>query len=69
MQIAKPHRYVSASGPLAWQAALAVAENEGWRILPVPVPVPAAGKPRTARLPNARGPKAHAREYGYGGHG
>lgn len=67
MQISKPHRYVSASGPLHPQAALAVAENEGWRI--PPVVAPALRQRAGLRIPKARGRSVHARDFGYGDHG
>ena len=67
MQISKSHRYVSASGPLYPQAALAVAENEGWRI--PPVVAPAAGNRAGVPISKARVRSVHARDFGYGDHG
>jgi hypothetical protein len=67
MQISKSHRYVSASGPLNPQAALAVAENEGWRIPPVVAPV--AGTRPGARIAKARVRSMRARDSGYVDHG
>ena len=66
MQIAKSHRYVSASGPTDRQIALAVAENEGWRIPPA---TPATRKRTSGRFTQARGPIVRVRDFGYGDHG
>lgn len=68
MQSAKPHRYVSASGPLNLHAALAVAENEGWRIPPV-VATAARKSKGHGRPPADRGRSVQAREFEYGDHG
>lgn len=68
MQIVKSHRYVSASGPMNPQAALAVAENEGWRIPPVVAPA-ASKRHAGARSAGARGLGVRGRDLEYGDHG